>query len=125
MVSADVSKHRTGFTTWCETNWRSVIRPRIGCGSFFRNSKRLVAARWPSILVLNRWTKRSNIGSIQFFVAVSLNAPRCSPDNLKFRSCMTLFRQVAPHEPVFGQALERFFHGKPDIATVALLQIHR
>jgi uncharacterized protein (DUF1810 family) len=48
-----------------------------------------------------------------------------SPDNLKFRSCMTLFRQVAPHEPVFGQALERFFHGKPDIATVALLQIHR
>jgi len=48
-----------------------------------------------------------------------------SPDNLKFRSCMTLFRQVAPHEPVFEYALDRFFHSKPDDATVALLQIHR
>ena len=44
-----------------------------------------------------------------------------SPDDLKFRSCMTLFRQVAPGEPVFGQALARFFHGKPDDATLALL----
>ena len=48
-----------------------------------------------------------------------------SPDNLKFRSCMTLFSQVAPHEPVFGQALDRFFHGKPDVATLELLQSHR
>lgn len=45
-----------------------------------------------------------------------------SPDDLKFRSCMTLFRQVAPQEPVFQQALDRFFHGKPDEATLKLLQ---
>ena len=45
-----------------------------------------------------------------------------SPDDLKFRSCMTLFHQVAPQEAVFQQALLRFFHGKPDEATLALLK---
>lgn len=47
-----------------------------------------------------------------------------SPDDLKFRSCMTLFHQVAPQEPVFQRALVRFFHGKPDEATLALLKQH-
>ena len=45
-----------------------------------------------------------------------------SPDDLKFRSCMTLFARVVPEEPVFSQALERFFDGKPDAMTLSLLQ---
>lgn len=45
-----------------------------------------------------------------------------SPDDLKFRSCMTLFAQVAPDEPVFSQALKRFFGGQPDAMTLNLLQ---
>jgi uncharacterized protein (DUF1810 family) len=44
-----------------------------------------------------------------------------SPDDLKFRSCMTLFQRAAPDEPVFGQCLERFFGGVPDQQTLALL----
>ncbi|MES2879520.1 MAG: DUF1810 domain-containing protein [Pseudomonadota bacterium] len=44
-----------------------------------------------------------------------------SPDDLKFRSCMTLFAQVAPNEPVFKLALERFFNGLPDESTLKLL----
>lgn len=44
-----------------------------------------------------------------------------SPDDLKFRSCMTLFAQVAPEEPVFSQTLKRFFGGQPDERTLALL----
>ena len=46
-----------------------------------------------------------------------------SPDDLKFRSCMTLFAQVAPDEPVFSQALERFFGGRPDDMTLDLLKL--
>ena len=46
-----------------------------------------------------------------------------SPDDLKFRSCMTLFSQVAPQEPVFTQALDRFFGGQPDAKTLELLQL--
>lgn len=43
-----------------------------------------------------------------------------SPDNLKFRSCMTLFAQVTD-APVFGQALEKYFAGKGDEQTLQLL----
>ena len=44
-----------------------------------------------------------------------------SPDDLKFKSCMTLFAQVAPDEPLFKQALKRFFGGIPDESTLQLL----
>ena len=45
-----------------------------------------------------------------------------SPDDLKFRSCLTLFARVAPEEPVFSQALELFFGGQQDQMTLNLLQ---
>ena len=44
-----------------------------------------------------------------------------SPDDLKFRSCMTLFSRAAPEEPVFARALERFFGGLADEHTLRLL----
>jgi uncharacterized protein (DUF1810 family) len=45
-----------------------------------------------------------------------------SPDDLKLRSSMTLFAQVAPDETVFGAVLDRYFDGVPDERTLALLQ---
>jgi uncharacterized protein (DUF1810 family) len=45
-----------------------------------------------------------------------------SPDDLKFRSCMTLFGRTAPEEPAFREALARYFGGKKDPATLALLR---
>jgi len=44
-----------------------------------------------------------------------------APDDLKFHSCMTLFAAVAPVEPVFAQALQQYFAGARDPATLALL----
>ena len=41
-----------------------------------------------------------------------------SPDNLKFHSSMTLFNQVAPDEPVFGAALQKYFGGESDRQTL-------
>ena len=43
-----------------------------------------------------------------------------SPDDLKFRSCLTLFALAAPQEPLFRDGLERFFGGQPDPRTQAL-----
>jgi len=43
------------------------------------------------------------------------------PDDLKFRSCLTLFAAVAPAEALFSEALERFFAGVPDARTLELL----
>ena len=42
-----------------------------------------------------------------------------SPDDLKFRSCLTLFRDVQI-EP-FQAALDRFYGGVPDTKTLELL----
>jgi uncharacterized protein (DUF1810 family) len=44
-----------------------------------------------------------------------------SPDDLKFRSCMTLFHAVAPQESVFRAALVRFFGGEEDARTLEIL----
>lgn len=44
-----------------------------------------------------------------------------SPDDLKFRSSMTLFHEAAPHEGVFATALQMYFGGHPDLRTLELL----
>jgi len=43
------------------------------------------------------------------------------PDDLKFRSSMTLFSRAAPENAVFIQALDKYFAGKPDQLTLELL----
>ena len=43
------------------------------------------------------------------------------PDDMKFRSCLTLFAHAAPDEPLFRKALEKFFGGEEDLRTVQKL----
>ncbi len=40
-----------------------------------------------------------------------------SPDDMKFRSCMTLFAQVSPDDDIFERALQKYFGGVPDRLT--------
>jgi len=44
-----------------------------------------------------------------------------SPDDLKFHSSMTLFAAAAPQEPLFGEALDKYFAGRGDPLTLAKL----
>src|SRR5215469_6425939 len=44
------------------------------------------------------------------------------PDNLKFRSSMTLFARATPDNEGFSAALQKYFKGKPDPVTLASLQ---
>lgn len=44
-----------------------------------------------------------------------------SPDDLKLRSCMTLFSLVPEADPVFKDVLNKFFAGAPDSKTLAML----
>ena len=44
------------------------------------------------------------------------------PDNLKLRSCMTLFAEVAPEQPVFRSVLEKFYDGEMDGKTLDILK---
>ncbi len=43
------------------------------------------------------------------------------PDNMKFRSCMTLFAQIS-EDDLFARALEKFFAGQEDSMTLELLK---
>lgn len=43
------------------------------------------------------------------------------PDDLKVKSCMTLFSQVAPEEEVFKKVLDKFYDGALDEKTLGLL----
>jgi uncharacterized protein (DUF1810 family) len=44
------------------------------------------------------------------------------PDDLKFRSSMTLFAAVAPEDTLFDEALQKYFRGERDQATLRMLQ---
>lgn len=45
-----------------------------------------------------------------------------SPDDLKLRSCATLFAAVSLPGSVFDRILAKFFHGEPDAKTMELLK---
>jgi len=48
-----------------------------------------------------------------------------SPDDFKFRSCLTLFGEAASDKSdksLFAEALNQFYNGKPDPRTLELLQ---
>jgi uncharacterized protein (DUF1810 family) len=44
-----------------------------------------------------------------------------SPDDMKFRSSMTLFAQTAKDNEIFRRCLEKYFQGEPDRLTLAAL----
>jgi len=48
-----------------------------------------------------------------------------SPDDMKFRSCMTLFAQVAPHDGAFQEALKKYCRGGSDAKTLEILRAAR
>lgn len=43
------------------------------------------------------------------------------PDDMKFRSSMTLFAQAAPDEPLFSDAIRKYFGGEFDPRTLERL----
>ncbi|MEO7242412.1 MAG: DUF1810 family protein [Variovorax sp.] len=45
-----------------------------------------------------------------------------SQDDLKLRSCMTLFETVAADEMAFAQVLDRCYDGERDAVTLKLLR---
>lgn len=48
-----------------------------------------------------------------------------SPDDLKLRSCATLFAIVSPADSLFVQLLDRFYDGQKDTKTLQLLGLEK
>lgn len=68
----------------------------------------------PRLIECTELVNRAAADSIQDIFA--------SPDDLKFRSCMTLFAALPSAPPVFARALARFFGGSPDPLTREALE---
>jgi uncharacterized protein (DUF1810 family) len=108
------------------SHWMWFIFPQIaGLGSsptsrHFAISGRDEAAAYLSHPVLGARLKEC-VGLLLRLTGRSAHAIFGSPDDMKLRSCLTLFAAVAPEEPVFGKALEHYFGGQPDPATLERL----
>jgi uncharacterized protein (DUF1810 family) len=46
-----------------------------------------------------------------------------SPDDLKLRSCVTLFGRVAPAGSIFERVLDKYFENAPDQKTLDLIEV--
>ncbi|WP_210490451.1 DUF1810 domain-containing protein [Microvirga antarctica] len=57
--------------------------------------------------------------------APTLHALFGSPDDMKFRSSMTLFAMAADDEPIFQLALDRWCAGETDPRTLAIIASER
>ena len=44
------------------------------------------------------------------------------PDDMKLKSCMTLFKLADPEQKLFGAVLDKFFDGERDENTITILK---
>jgi uncharacterized protein (DUF1810 family) len=110
-----------------ETHWIWFIFPQMaGLGLSFMSRKFGIASKAEARSYLDH----SVLGPrLRECTHLMLSLPNRSigsilghPDDLKFRSSMTLFAVVAPEEPPFEAALEKFFGGARDPLTIRMLQ---
>jgi len=45
-----------------------------------------------------------------------------SPDDLKLRSCATLFAEITPDDSRFARLLQKYYRNQPDLKTLQLLK---
>ncbi|PSO17362.1 DUF1810 domain-containing protein [Bradyrhizobium sp. MOS003] len=108
-----------------QTHWMWFVFPQVaGLGSSAMSQRYAIGSRAEA----KAYLAHSLLGPrlvecTRLVLAVqgrSINAILSAPDDAKFRSSMTLFDAVSS-EPVFGEALARYFAGERDAATLQIL----
>lgn len=64
---------------------------------------------------------RTFVGELKAPRGISVARDLWLPDDLKVRSCATLFATVSPPGSVLHRLLDRYFQGEPDVRTLELL----
>lgn len=109
------------------SHWMWYIFPQIaGLGSSRMAREYAIQSREEA----EAYSKRAILGPrLTQCTQLVLAVPGCGvdqifgyPDNLKFRSCMTLFEACASDNAVFSSALEKYFGGEPDRQTLDILK---
>ena len=108
-----------------QTHWMWFVFPQIaGLGLSAMSQRYAVGSRAEAAAYLAHPVLGQRlVESTNLVLAVegrTINAILGSPDDAKFRSSMTLFGAVSS-EPIFDQALARYFGGERDEATLEIL----
>jgi uncharacterized protein (DUF1810 family) len=108
------------------SHWMWFVFPQIrGLGSSATARRYAIASREEAVAYLGHAVLGARLRAC---TQLALNIQGRSaeqvfgyPDDLKFRSCMTLFAEVGREEPLFRQALQKYFAGEPDSRTLDIL----
>jgi uncharacterized protein (DUF1810 family) len=109
------------------SHWMWFVFPQLaGLGASAMARHYAIASRDEAAAFLNHGILGSRLRELTDIVnALSDRTARDifgTPDDLKFRSSMTLFATVAEPDSVFERALEKFFGGARDPLTLRLLE---
>ena len=109
-----------------ETHWMWFVFPQLrGLGSSSMAEKYGIASRAEAEAYLEHPVLGARLRECTELVNAVQNRSVEQifgyPDDLKFRSSMTLFSSVTNENDVFRTALDKYFNGEPDPATVARL----
>jgi uncharacterized protein (DUF1810 family) len=108
------------------SHWMWYIFPQIGGLGYSEMARRYAIADLPEAAA---YLAHPTLGPRLIEIAKALlalpgsnaNTVMGSPDDLKLRSCMTLFSLVPGADPVFEAVLKKYFDGQKDPATLQLV----
>jgi uncharacterized protein (DUF1810 family) len=108
-----------------QTHWIWFIFPQIaGLGSSAMNKRYAIGSLEETVAYLAHpvlgQRLRQCVDAVNALEGRSA-AQIFGPDDVKFRSSLTLFHRAAPDEPRFAAALAKYFGGDEDNATLQLL----
>ena len=138
MENFDLSRfteaHRRAFQTALDeirggrkrSHWMWYIFPQIyGLGVTAMSQRYAIQSLDEATAFLNDPYLGGNLRTIsEALLQLPTNDPHAVmgyPDDLKLRSCMTLFGLVAGENPVFQKVLDKYYGGVPDDRTLRLL----
>ena len=108
-----------------QTHWMWFIFPQIAGLGFSAMARRYaIGSRAEAAAYLAHPILGSRLKECTHLVLAAkdrtIHAILGSPDDVKFRSSMTLFAAVSD-DPLFTQAIDRYYAGAPDQATLDIL----
>jgi len=109
------------------SHWMWFIFPQIeGLGYSAMAQKYAIASRAEAAAYLDHPMLGGRLRECTALVNAVAGKTACEifgqPDDAKFRSSMTLFAQVVRKDDYFGRAIEKYFGGRFDEATLARIQ---
>lgn len=109
-----------------ETHWSWYIFPQVlGLGSSAMSTRYAIRLLAEARAYLKHPVLgarlRGCISALNAHAALSAEQILGEVDAQKLRSCLTLFAQVDPSDSLFAEALVKYFAGRGDAATLAIL----